>query len=105
MLLCLRKSNTPTQRYMSWGSCYIGSVPLRVGGMPTPTTPTSTSAGPAFRAARVGAGLGVRALAGYVKKSHATISLWERGQREISPATYQLLTDALADYLAGTWAP
>lgn len=73
--------------------------------MPTTTTPTSTSAGPAFRAARVGAGLGVRALATYVRRSHSTISLWERGQREISPATYELLTDALSDYLAGTWKP
>lgn len=76
-----------------------------VVGMATTTTPTSTAAGPAFRAARVGAGLGVRELAAYVRRSHSTISRWERGERDIAPGTYDLLTDALSDYLAGTWKP
>jgi transcriptional regulator with XRE-family HTH domain len=76
-----------------------------VVGMPTPTTPTIAEAGPAFRAARVGAGLGVRDIATYVRRSHTTISRWERGEREISEDLRELLTDALADYLAGTWKP
>lgn len=71
--------------------------------MSTPTTTSAAAAGPTFRAARVGAGLGVRALAARVQRSHSTLSRWERGERDISDDTYELISDALADYLAGKW--
>lgn len=58
----------------------------------------------AFRRARLGAGLQVRALARRTDISHSTISRWERGERAISPATYEHLSLALADYLAGKWS-
>lgn len=72
-----------------------------------PTTATSTHSGDkgrAFRAARKGAGLPIRTLAKRAEISHSTISRWERGDREISDATYEHLTGALADYMAGRWA-
>jgi transcriptional regulator with XRE-family HTH domain len=73
--------------------------------MPDSTIGTnSAEAGPAFRAARRGAGLSVRALARQSGVDHSTISRWERGEREISHATYEHLSLALGDYLAGRWA-
>jgi Helix-turn-helix. len=57
-----------------------------------------------FRASRVGAGLSVRALAKRADISHTSISRWERGEREISDATYEHLTTALAEFMAGRWA-
>ena len=73
--------------------------------MPTPTIATTTAeAGATFRAAREGAGLSVRALARESGIDHSTISRWERGEREISPATYEHLSLTLAHYLAGRWA-
>ena len=57
-----------------------------------------------FRASREGAGLPLRALARRADISPATISRWERGEREISDPTYEHLTTALADYMAGRWA-
>lgn len=72
--------------------------------MATATTPTrSARLGASFRAARNGAGLSVRQVAGRVGISHTSVSLWERGQRDLAEDTYQALTDALADYLAGKW--
>ena len=72
--------------------------------MPTSTTPTRSAAlGGTFRAARVGAGLPIRSLAKRADVTHSTISRWERGQRDISESTYQHLSLALADYLAGKW--
>lgn len=69
------------------------------------TTPTTaTSAGHTFRAMRQGAGLSVRALADRADISHTTVSRWERGEREISDSTYEHLSRALADFLAGRWA-
>ena len=53
---------------------------------------------------RQGAGLTVRALAGRAEISHSTISRWERGEREISDSTYEHLSRALADFMAGRWA-
>lgn len=70
--------------------------------MPQSTTPTS--AGATFRAAREGAGLSVRSLASRADVSPTTISRWERGEREIAEATYQHLTLALAEFMAGRWA-
>lgn len=74
-------------------------------------TPTSTAPNPlqgasgsTFRAARRGAGLSIRALASRVEKSHSTISLWERGKRDIGESTYEHLTLALADFMAGRWS-
>lgn len=58
-----------------------------------------------FREARVGAGLTTRALADEAGVSHSTLSRWERGEREVSAATYEHLTRTLADYLAGRWSP
>lgn len=73
--------------------------------MPPATIGTSTAeAGPTFRAARQGAGLPLRALARQAEVDHSTISRWERGERDISPATYEHLSLTLADYLAGRWA-
>lgn len=73
--------------------------------MPPSTIATHTAmAGSAFRAARQGAGLRIRALARESGVDHSTISRWERGEREISPATYEHLSLALADFLAGRWA-
>lgn len=73
--------------------------------MAPPTTPTKAAElGPTFRAARRGAGLTVRALAQRAEISHTTISRWERGERDISIATYEHLSLALADYMAGRWA-
>lgn len=73
--------------------------------MPPATIGTnSPEAGPTFRSARKGAGLPIRALARRTDVNHSTISRWERGEREISPATYEHLSLALADYLAGRWA-
>lgn len=73
--------------------------------MPPSTIATHTAeAGPTFRAARLGAGLRLRALARRTDVDHSTISRWERGEREISRATYEHLSIALGDYLAGKWA-
>ena len=76
--------------------------------MPQPSTTTTNPVrsgveGRSFRAARQGVGLAVRALAERAEISHSTISRWERGEREISETTYQHLTHALADFLAGKW--
>ena len=69
------------------------------------TTPTPTaSVGPSFRAARTGAGVSIRALASQAEISHTTLSRWERGERAVSLVTYQHLSHALADYMAGRWA-
>ena len=57
-----------------------------------------------FRATREGAGLPLRTLAKRADISHSTISRWERGKREISDPTYEHLTAALADFMAGRWA-
>ena len=70
----------------------------------TATTPHSGEQGRAFRAARQGAGLPIRKLAERADINHSTISRWERGDREISDATYEHLTHALADFMAGRWA-
>lgn len=73
--------------------------------MPTPTIAThAAEAGPAFRAARQGAGLPIRVLARRSEVDHTTISRWERGERAISHTTYEHLTLTLADYLAGKWS-
>ena len=64
----------------------------------------SATVGPTFRAARKGSGLSVRALASRAEISHTTISRWERGQRDISLSTYEHLSLALADFMAGTRA-
>lgn len=60
--------------------------------------------GPTFRAARVGAGLSVRALAEAAGISHTSLSRWERGERDISDSTYQHLSLTLGHYLAGRWS-
>ena len=65
--------------------------------------PTPAHSGAEFRAARRGAGVSVRSLASEAGIDHSTLSRWERGEREISPSTYEHLTHALADYLAGKW--
>ena len=70
---------------------------------------TTTSTKPAelgayFRAARKGTGLSIRSLATQAEISHTTISRWERGERDISLNTYDHLSLALADYMAGRWA-
>lgn len=74
--------------------------------MPASTTPAGdrASLGPIFRSTRTAAGISVRAVASRAGLSHTSVSRWERGEREISEATYQHLTTALADYLAGRWA-
>jgi transcriptional regulator with XRE-family HTH domain len=56
--------------------------------------------GAMFRAARTGAGVGVRALAERADISHTTISRWERGLRDISRVTYEHLSLALAEFTA-----
>lgn len=83
----------------------FGAAPLSVPDMATSTTPTrSVEQGATFRSAREGAGLKIRPLASRAGINHSTISRWERGEREISEATYQHLSLALADYVAGRWA-
>lgn len=73
--------------------------------MGTSTTATRPAElGRTFRSARVGAGLSIRTLAGRAGINHTTLSRWERGEREIAETTYQHLTQALADYMAGRWA-
>ena len=62
----------------------------------------SATVGPTFRAARKGTGVSVRALASRAEISHTTISRWERGQCDISLSTYEHLSLALADFMAGT---
>ena len=57
-----------------------------------------------FRASREGAGLPLRALARRADISPATISRWERGERDIAEQTYEHLTTALAEFMAGRWA-
>lgn len=71
---------------------------------PITTTSHPGAQGESFRAIREGAGLSVRALAQRADISHTSISRWERGERDISDTTYQHLTAALADYMAGRWA-
>lgn len=70
----------------------------------TAPTPHVGDKGRAFRAARQGAGLPIRKLAERADINHSTISRWERGEREVSDATYEHLTLALADFMAGRWA-
>lgn len=83
----------------------FGAAPFSVPDMPTSTTPTrSPGQGATFRSARQGAGLKIRPLAARAGISHTSISRWERGEREISESTYQHLSLALADYVAGRWA-
>jgi transcriptional regulator with XRE-family HTH domain len=60
--------------------------------------------GPVFRAARRGTGLSATALARRSEISRTTISRWERGERNISIVTYEHLSYALADFMAGRWA-
>ena len=73
--------------------------------MATSTNPTrSAEQGATFRSAREGAGLPIRSLASRAGIDHSSISRWERGERDISEATYQHLPLALADYIAGRWA-
>lgn len=75
--------------------------------MPASTTATparSAEQGRAFREARLGAGLDIRKLATRAEVNHSTISRWERGERVISEPTYQHLSLALADYVAGVWS-
>lgn len=75
--------------------------------MPKATTATrslNAGLGESFRILREGAGLGIRPLAERSGISAGTISRWERGEREISRATYEHLSAALADYVAGGWA-
>lgn len=70
--------------------------------MPTSETPTRPAElGATFRSARLGAGVSVRDMAKRAGITHATLSLWERGDRAIAEDTYQRLMDALADVLAG----
>ena len=57
-----------------------------------------------FRAARQGAGVTVRALAKEAGVDYTHLSRWERGERPVSPVTYEHLSRALADYLAGKWS-
>ena len=76
---------------------------VNLSDMPTSIPPTERP-GETFRAARQGAGLTVRALAERAGIDHSTVSRWERGEREISETTYQHLSLALADYMAGRWA-
>lgn len=64
----------------------------------------TTMPGRTFRAARQGAGLALRTLAKRVDIDHSTLSRWERGERDISHATYEQLAEALAQYMAGRWA-
>lgn len=72
--------------------------------MSTPATSTRGAVvARSFRAAREGAGLSLRALAAHTGLSHNHISMWERGQRELAEDTYQQLTDALAQFMAGKW--
>ena len=73
---------------------------------PATTAPTTHGAaqGETFRAAREGAGLSIRAIAKRAEVSHPTISLWERGLRQIGDPTYEHLVTTLADYMAGRWA-
>ena len=71
--------------------------------MTTPTTATNPEQGPTFRAARQGAGVTVRALAKEAGVDYTHLSRWERGERPVSLVTYEHLSRALADYLAGKW--
>lgn len=72
--------------------------------MAASTTATHADLGPAFREARIGAGLSLRALAAEAGVSHAHLSRWERGERVLSEVNYQHITHTLADYLAGKWS-
>jgi transcriptional regulator with XRE-family HTH domain len=71
---------------------------------PAPTATSTADAGPTFRSARVGTGLTIRRLAQRAEVDYSTISRWERGERAISATTYEHLSAALADYMAGRWA-
>jgi DNA-binding transcriptional regulator YiaG len=84
-------------RHQSYSSCM--SSPAS-----TATVTRSGSQGETFRAARKGAGLSIRQLAKRADISHTTISRWERGEREIGEPTFQHLSLALTDYMAGRWA-
>lgn len=63
-----------------------------------PTT-TPTPRGTVFRVARQAAGVSVRSVAVAADVSHATVSRWERGEREVAAETYERLTQALADLM------
>ena len=56
-----------------------------------PENPT----GPEFRAARLAAGIGLRELAAAARRSPATVSRWESGERPVARQTRSLLVATL----------
>lgn len=53
--------------------------------------------GPEFRAVRELAGVTIRRVAADAEVHHTTVSRWERGERDISQATYDRLVSVLND--------
>jgi transcriptional regulator with XRE-family HTH domain len=52
--------------------------------------------GPEFRAVRELAGIPIRQVAADADIHHSTLSRWERGERDISQATYDRLVSVLS---------
>lgn len=86
---------------VAWCRTKSYGLPMFEPLLPATTATRPAALGSTFRAAREGAGLSVRQVAARAGRSHATVSRWERGERDIAEETYQRLMQVLQDHLAG----